>query len=210
MSNIDFRICRTTPLRRPTPQSDYNPRKSVVHPLCDKMKPKIAALIGLYFVSSSALLVLNKVAISVIPNASLLLIVQLFATVLILAVVSFLGGQKFRINFRPSSELTRAYTSVAVVFLLTIYSNFRLIHVVGVNPFIVLRCTTPLLVSVLDWFFLERELPKGTSILALFGIFISGTAYTYPKLSATNVMRTSSFLKVRCGHSCGLQASHWT
>ena len=48
---------------------------------------------------------------------------------------------------------------------------------VGVNPFIVLRCTTPLLVSVFDWLFLERELPRGTSLLSLLGIFFSGSAY---------------------------------
>ena len=88
------------------------------------MRPKTVVLSVLYCASSSALLVLNKVAISVIPNASLLLMIQLFATVIILAVASALGGPKFSINYTPSLEVTKAYTSVAAVFLLTILQQF--------------------------------------------------------------------------------------
>ena len=145
-----------------------------------------------YFLSSSALLVLNKVAITAVPNASALLLIQISSTTLIVSVVGSVISRK--INFAPSFTVVKAYTSVAVVFLATIYSNFRLIHAIGVNPFIVLRCTTPLIVSTFDWVFLGRELPKGRSLLALMGILVSGAAYAWPKVfSKADTSNASDF-----------------
>lgn len=153
------------------------------------MKPGVFIVAFLYFVSSAALLVLNKIAISIIPNASILLLIQVASTVLILSVASIIvRGDKFRVNFRPTAQYIKSYTSVAAVFLTTIYSNFRLIHAAGVNPFIVLRCTTPLLVSLLDWFYLGRALPRGRPLLALLGIFGSGTAYALTKLPESHLL----------------------
>lgn len=124
---------------------------------------------------------LNKISITFIPNAALLLFVQIASTVVIISSAAMFSAQK--VVFIPSPRMIKAYSSVAALFLATIYSNFRLIHAVGVNPFIVLRCTTPLIVSVLDWCFLGRELPDRRSIIALAGIFISGSAFTLPKLT---------------------------
>lgn len=146
------------------------------------MKFRVWLFASFYFLSSSALLVLNKVAISVIPNASLLLYAQIASTVVIVSVVAVLSGKQ--VIFLPSVPMAKAYSSVAAVFLATIYSNFKLIHIVGVNPFIVLRCTTPLMVSILDWCFLGRELPSRRSALALCGIFLSGSAYAWPKITS--------------------------
>jgi GDP-mannose transporter len=138
-------------------------------------------LLILYFVSSSSLLVLNKVAIKAIPNASLLLFTQLSSTVVIVAAPA-LGG-KARVNFKPEGKVVRAYSTVAVVFLATIYSNFQVIHSIGINPFIVLRCSTPLMVSILDWAFMGRTLPDWKSALALSGILTSGSMYARLKIA---------------------------
>ena len=135
----------------------------------------------LYFVSSSSLLVLNKVAITAIPNASLLLFVQLSSTVVLILASSLLG--KSQIKYKRSMTYMWAYSTVAAVFLATIYSNFRVIHSIGVNPFIVLRCSTPLLVSVLDWVFMGRTLPDWKSTLALFGILCSSSIYARLKIT---------------------------
>ena len=142
---------------------------------------KTLPLFFLYFVSSSSLLVLNKVAIKAIPNASLLLFTQLGSTVVIVAAPALVG--KARINFKPEGIDARAYSTVAVVFLATIYSNFQVIHSIGVNPFIVLRCSTPLMVSVLDWAFMDRTLPDWKSALALSGILSSGLMYARLKVA---------------------------
>ena len=144
------------------------------------MNFRVRILAFFYFWSSSALLVLNKIAITVVPNASLLLFVQIASTVVIISIVAQLGQQK--VVFFPSLSMIKAYSSVGLVFLVTIYSNFRLINAVGVNAFIVLRCTTPLIISILDWCFLGRELPKRRSLVALCGILLSGGAYVWPKI----------------------------
>jgi solute carrier family 35 len=138
-------------------------------------------LLVLYFVSSSSLLVLNKVAIKAIPNASLLLFTQLGSTVVIVAAPALVG--KARINFKPEGKVVRAYSTVAVVFLATIYSNFQVIHSIGINPFVVLRCSTPLMVSILDWAFMGRTLPDWKSALALSGILSSGSMYARLKIA---------------------------
>ena len=138
-------------------------------------------LLILYFVSSSSLLVLNKVAITAIPNATLLLFTQLGSTVVIVAAPALLG--RTRINFKPDGEVIRAYSTVAAVFVATIYSNFQVIHSIGVNPFIVLRCSTPLMVSILDWAFMGRTLPEWRSALALCGILSSGSMYAMLKVT---------------------------
>lgn len=142
-------------------------------------------LLVLYFISSSSLLVLNKLAIKAIPNASLLLCAQLSSTVVIVAAPALVG--KTRINFKPNFEVVRAYTAVAVVFLSTIYSNFHVIHSIGINPFIVLRCSTPLMVSILDWAFMGRTLPDWKSTLALCGILFSGSMYAKMKAAESSL-----------------------
>ena len=142
-------------------------------------------LLILYFVSSSSLLVLNKVAITAIPNATLLLFTQLGSTVVIVAAPALLG--RTRINFKPDGEVIRAYSTVAAVFVATIYSNFQVIHSIGVNPFIVLRCSTPLMVSILDWAFMGRTLPEWRSALALCGILSSGSMYAMLKVTDSDL-----------------------
>ena len=139
----------------------------------------IATRVALYGVSSSALLVLNKIAITAVPNASLLLLIQILSTVTLILVPALAGYVNVRMH--PERSIIKAYFSVAVIFLATIYSNFQVVHSIGVNSFIVLRCGTPLLICFLDWLFLNRALPRGKSIFSLLGVFLSGTSYAYLK-----------------------------
>ena len=144
-------------------------------------KSLVGAKVCLYAASSSVLLVLNKISITAVPNATLLLFVQLLSTALFIILPGLFGVVE--VNMFPSKSTVNAYLSVATVFLATIYSNFQVIHSIGVNSFIVLRCGTPLLIAYLDWIFLGREFPRGTSLLPLFGIFICASAYSFLKLS---------------------------
>lgn len=138
----------------------------------------LARIVG-YGISSSALLVLNKVCVTAIPNASFLLFIQILSTVILILVYKLSGYA--RVNLSPGESVIRAYWLVALVFLGTVYSNFQVVHAIGVNAFIVLRCATPILVSFLDFMFLNRQLPQGRSLISLVGIFIMGFAYAYLK-----------------------------
>ena len=135
---------------------------------------RFVPLILVYFLASSSLLVLNKVAITAIPNASLLLFIQLGSTVVIVTVPALVGTT--RLNFKPDGKVVRAYTTVAAVFLATIYSNFQVIHSIGINAFIVPAVFDSFDgVPVLDWAFMGRTLPKRNSLLALCGILVAGS-----------------------------------
>lgn len=48
---------------------------------------------------------------------------------------------------------------VAFVFLGTIFTNIKTLQYANVETFIVFRSSTPMLIAVLDYFFLGRELP---------------------------------------------------
>jgi len=149
------------------------------------MKWRQVTLFSLYFSSSSALLVLNKIAITVFPNASVLLLAQIISTIVIIVTVGFLGRYEMRLV--PDVLTIKAYSRVSAVFLGTIYSNFKFIENAGVNAFIMLRCTTPLIVSVMDWLFLNRALPRGLSLVSLLGIAIAGTVYAKNKVGNADV-----------------------
>lgn len=141
------------------------------------MLPRIrtATLVIAFFVSNSSLLVLNKVAISAIQNASALLFIQISSTVLFVGLCAHFANTP--INCTPSSKVVRAYAAAAVVWCGTIFSNFYVLRAIGVNAFIILRCSTPLFVCVLDWMFLGRTLPNKRSTAALFAILLSGKTY---------------------------------
>lgn len=165
------------------------------------MKPlhTLLPFLTLYFLSSSSLLVLNKVAITAIPSASLLLFIQLLSTVIIILVPALSG--KLNVDFFPRKKVLAAYVSVANIFLATVYSNFRVIQTVGVNPFIVLRCSTPLLVSILDWMFMARNLPGRLSLASLTGILVGGSLYAHSKLD-DDVFINGSFIDSHGGPWC--------
>jgi len=141
----------------------------------------VTGKVCLYAASSSVLLVLNKISITAIPNATLLLFVQLLSTALFILGPGLLGA--IQINIFPPSSTVKAYFYEAAVFLTTIYSNFQVINAIGVNSFIVLRCGTPLVICYLDWIFMGRQFPRGTSLLPLFGIFACGSTYSFLKFS---------------------------
>ncbi len=147
-----------------------------------------------YAVSSASLLVLNKLAISAFSSACLLLLVQLLSTALFILGLAAL--RIIKVVLWPGYRTLKAYGFVAAVFLLTIYSNVRVIQATGVNFFIVLRCATPLLISILDWLLLGRELPTKSSLLPLFGIFVSGSSYAFLKLNEQKDDGTSFFTAV--------------
>lgn len=126
-------------------------------------------------------LLLTQAAITIIPEPSLLLLTQVGSTALLVLVPALLGVTPQRVQIAPERRVALAYLMVAAVFLGTIYSNIRMLQYIGVNTFIVLRCSTPLVVSVLDWALMGRQLPSRRSAAALTGVLLCGAAYAWLK-----------------------------
>lgn len=139
------------------------------------MSPTVLGLVALYAVSSASLLVLNKAAIKLVPEPALLLLAQVGSTAVFIAVPAQLGW--ISCTMVPERKTAIAFTLVSHLFLATIYTNIKFLQFVGVNAFIVLRCSTPLAVSVLDWIFMGRKLPDARSCGALAGVMGSAAVY---------------------------------
>lgn len=138
-------------------------------------------LLVLYALSSSTLLVCNRGAVLLIPKPALLLMLQTLASV-VLTVGLWIS--KFISLEKPKPETLRGYAMVSLLFISTIYANMKVLQLGGVNFFIVLRCSTPILVAILDFLFLGRQLPGKSSLVALLGLACAGATYACLRASS--------------------------
>lgn len=128
------------------------------------------------------MLVLNKRAVMLIPDPVTLLLLQTSSTAAFVLMLSWFGIAQLQY---PTPHTLKQFAYVACIFLGTIYANMRVVQHAGVNLFLVLRCSTPLIVSVMDAVWLGRELPNGRSVGALLGISTCGGVYAYLKATAS-------------------------
>jgi len=135
---------------------------------------EIIKAILMYSMCSASLLLMNKMVIAVIPLHSYVSCAQfLFASV---CVVLFKLFGWIELNyFNP--EAAKVYMIYVFTFILGLYSNFRALETSNIETVIVFRACTPLCVSVLDYFFLGRQLPSRRSLGALLVIVIGALGY---------------------------------
>ena len=127
-----------------------------------------------YAVTSSMMLIINKLAVTFFPHASVLLCLQLLATTAIIGVLSTTG----HLNADAFEwEKARPFLFVALGFLGALYANVKTLQYANVETFIVFRCSVPLLVSVLDRFFLGRAWPNIRSWASLGVVSLGALAY---------------------------------
>ena len=120
-------------------------------------------------------------AVVLVPAPALLLALQTLVSCGYVLAMRSAGRAQVRIV--PARRTGLMYAVVSLSFLVTIYSNIMVLRYVGVNAFVILRCSTPLLVSGLDWIYLGRELPGGRSTLALVGIATCAAIYVWLRVS---------------------------
>lgn len=128
----------------------------------------------IFMTCSSSMLVLNKVAITVLPLPATLLLLQMSGTVVAIYFMDIIGWID---SGRYLWSKAKSYIPVALAFLAALYTNIRTLEYVNIETFIVFRSSTPLSISVLDYIFLGRCLPNKRSTLALLGILSSASAY---------------------------------
>ena len=64
----------------------------------------------------------------------------------------------------------KGFLVVVFTFVTTLFANMKSIQLAPVDTFICLRSTTPLILAVLDYVFLGRDLPSAKSFGSLIGI----------------------------------------
>ena len=130
------------------------------------------ALLG-YATCSSLMLVMNKVAVHVLPAPSFVLLMQFLASWLVVKACGLCGCIVV-----DGLELTklRQFFFVSLAFLACVYANIKTLQFANVETFIVFRASTPIVISLCDWLFLGRELPDRRSACALLGLLATVTA----------------------------------
>ena len=131
------------------------------------------ALFG-YATCSSLMLVMNKVAVHVLPAPSFVLLMQFLASWLVVKACGLCGCIVV-----DGLELTklRQFFFVSLAFLACVYANIKTLQFANVETFIVFRASTPIVISLCDWLFLGRELPDRRSACALLGLLATVIGY---------------------------------
>lgn len=135
----------------------------------------IFAVVG-YMLSSALLLLINKITIHELPLPCFVLFTQLLSS----AVVTRTLGVLDVIEVEPLQvSKIRRFWLVPVAFMMTIYSNVKILQHSNVETFIVFRASTPILLSILEPWFLGRALPNRKSTLSLLMLLVGAVAYVF-------------------------------
>ena len=128
-----------------------------------------------YSICSSLLLVVNKVTLSTVNAPALLLAVQCSFAALALYVKEQLRSRS-AIQKLPPAELDR-FLVVVMSFVVTLFANMQALHHSNVDAVVCARMTAPLVLSVLDYICLGRELPSKRSLFALVGVIVTSSSF---------------------------------
>lgn len=144
-----------------------------------QQKIQVLEIIG-FCISSSSLLVLNKICLSHAPLASTLSLLQ-FAVTLLWCIV-------LQMTSITTIELTavrvRAYVVYVLIFTGAIYTNMRSLALLSVETIIVVRSCCPLLVAAMETVMLGRPIPSWRAVCALLSLL--GFAIGYAHAEAAN------------------------
>jgi len=133
----------------------------------------IASVVSYSFCSGSLVLV-NKLILHYLPFPSLVILIQLLASIFLVYGGNFFGIMPID---EMKWEFLRPYLVYTVAFSTGVFTNMMCLSQSNVETVIVARACTPLLVSFLDPIFLGRELPSKRSIAALSMIIVGAYGY---------------------------------
>lgn len=138
------------------------------------MDPKAVIAVATFSVSSSGLLLVNKLCLKEVALPSFLAVLQFLASVLCALSLAATGQAELDGLAWPR---VRIYLIYIGLFATAIYSNMQALTHSNVETLIVFRACGPLMVSFLEWRLLGRTLPSRQSVLVLFGIFLFALGY---------------------------------
>jgi GDP-mannose transporter len=130
------------------------------------------------------LLILNKVAVTYLPAPSFILLAQLASCALAVRGAAAAGV----VECEPlEAGKARKFALIVVGFIGTLFANVTALRYVPVDTIICFRASTPLVIAVIEYFYLGRELPTARSWAALGGVFVGVTAYATADVHFTRV-----------------------
>ncbi|CAE7328621.1 GFT1 [Symbiodinium sp. CCMP2456] len=136
---------------------------------------QVAFAVILYAACSSTLLLINKVAMSFVPDASFILFCQFLSSSVTVRLIRCAAPDADIELIRW--EKARPFFLACLVFFLCLLANTQALKSVNVETVIVARSCSPIAVSILEHFTLGRALPNAAGVLSLAAI--AGGAVIY-------------------------------
>ena len=167
------------------------------------MDAKSVIAVATFSVSSSGLLLLNKLCLKEVALPSFLAVLQFVASVLCALGLAATGQAELDGLAWPR---VRIYLMYIGLFATAIYSNMQALTHSNVETLIVFRACGPLMVSLLEWRLLGRMLPSRRSVLALFGIFLFALGYVASDKAFGAPARSAHAPHI--AHASGSSSSH--
>jgi solute carrier family 35 len=134
----------------------------------------VSGAIAYYGLCSSCLLIVNKVALHILPAPVFLLSLQLWFAVVFVYALRATG----MLTVEPLRwRIALKFLPVVVSFLGTLFANAKVLQFSNVETFITFRSSTPLVLCLCDYLFLGRHLPSMRSVASLFGLLVSSAGY---------------------------------
>lgn len=106
---------------------------------------------------------------------AILLLQLAFAAITVKLCVLFGALEAERLRWR----LVQPFLLIIAGFLGTLFANIKVLMYSNVETFITFRSSTPLVLSVCEYFCLGRELPRGRSVISLVLLLVSCAGYTH-------------------------------
>jgi len=172
------------------------------------MDAKSVIAVATFSVSSSGLLLVNKLCLKEVALPSFLAVLQFVASVLCALGLAATGQAELDGLAWPRVRIYLVYIGL---FATAIYSNMQALTHSNVETLIVFRACGPLMVSLLEWRLLGRTLPSRQSFLVLVGIFLFALGYVASdKAFAMHGLRAYSwcavyFVSICLSDTCGKQ-----
>ncbi|KAK3274820.1 hypothetical protein CYMTET_17018 [Cymbomonas tetramitiformis] len=135
---------------------------------------QVVFAIGFYAVCSSTMLVINKLAVHFLPAPAIVLFFQLLSSAVAVMLFDGLGWVQ---SEKLVWDKIKPFMLVVIAFLGAIFTNMKTLQYANVETFIVFRSSTPILIAVLDYLFLGREMPTPRAWLSLLFILSGAVAY---------------------------------
>lgn len=127
-----------------------------------------------YSICSASLLLLNKVAVTYLPSVSFVLFCQFVSSITVVKGCGMMGLLEVD---ALSLEKVRKFWGVSFLFACCLFTNVKALQYANVETLIVFRSLSPIAVALMDFIFLDMELPNRRSALALFSIVAGAVAY---------------------------------
>lgn len=135
---------------------------------------KTILLIAAYSLCSSTLLIINKVAVTYIPAASSILLCQLATSALFVKGAGVAGAVDVE---GLEWEKAKKFMILVIGFVAILFTNVKALELNPVDTIICFRASQPIIIAVIEWLYLGRELPTARSWISLGGVLTGVILY---------------------------------